>query len=399
MNFNQKLQHLNQLTGAEFLKQYWQKKPLLIRNAFPEFATSRNNPLSPDELAGLATEKDVHARIIRGSHQKDDWQLEYGPFDAARFAKLKGNDWSLLVSDVEKHLPYFAKYIDYFRFIPDWRIDDLMISYAPKGGSVGRHIDHYDVFLLQTYGTRRWQIETTASDEAEIIAGQEIELLAEFNATASWVLKPGDMLYLPPAFAHYGVALEDCMTWSFGFRAPSYVDLVNEYAANCAASLEQKPTKMQLYQDADLKLQPNPALLDKAVVAKIKSKLGALLTASDADFSRWLGEMLSEQSSLYTVYPPLEKINPSQLKSALNNNDNLLLNPKLRLIYINSDAAYTVFLNGSSQFLTSPQIEKIAAEHKITKTEVDAANLELLEWICDTYNLGYWLFESDYSNE
>ena len=205
-----------------FLSEYWQKKPLLIRQAFPSFVT----PLPADELAGLSLDPDTTPRLIM-QDSGGDYHVEYGPFDETRFSSLTGNNWSLLVTDVDKHIPQLATYLDPFHFLPNWRIDDLMISYAPEGASVGAHVDDYDVFLLQASGQRRWSIDLDASRNQQLLADAQLKLLSSFQADEVWELMPGDMLYLPPGIGHHGVASsEQCTTWSVGFRAPASDELL-----------------------------------------------------------------------------------------------------------------------------------------------------------------------------
>ena len=222
------------LDEGGFLARHWQRAPLLMRQALPDFRT----PLPADELAGLALEPDTTPRLIRrerdGRHT-----LEHGPFEAEMFATLGDGDWSLLVTDVEKHLPELLPWLAPFRIAPDWRLDDLMVSYAPDGGSVGAHVDEYDVFLLQASGTRRWSIDASATAGAhELVTSGELRLLADFAPTDTWELVPGDILYLPPGVPHHGIALgEDCTTWSIGFRAPSVADVVQHFAELLAERL------------------------------------------------------------------------------------------------------------------------------------------------------------------
>lgn len=227
------LQWPDGLDERQFLEQYWQQQPLLIRQAFPGFTT----PLPADELAGLSLEAGTTPRLIL--RQSDgSYVLEHGPFDTDRFASLGEADWSLLITDVEKHLPEFAAYLAPFRFLPDWRIDDLMISYAPDGASVGAHVDEYDVFLLQASGTRRWMIDTSERD-IQSVPDATLNLLANFEATDTMELQAGDMLYLPPGVPHHGIAVgAECTTWSIGCRAPSKTDVLVEFAAVLAETLD-----------------------------------------------------------------------------------------------------------------------------------------------------------------
>ena len=214
------------LSDQAFLDEYWQQKPLLIKQGLPDFET----PISPDELAGLAIEEDTTPRLIL-QNSAGEYSVEHGPFDEERFASLQHNDWSLLVTDVEKHLPDIGEYLTPFQFLPSWRIDDLMISYAPDGASVGAHIDEYDVFLIQASGTRRWKIDDSDNPDVSLVEDATLKLLANFNASHTFDLNAGDILYLPPGVPHHGIAIgDDCTTWSVGFRAPAIADIISEFS-------------------------------------------------------------------------------------------------------------------------------------------------------------------------
>ena len=218
---------------ATFLRDYWQQRPLLIRNPWNGW----HNPLSPDELAGLACEESVEARLI--SQSGAALEAEHGPFPEERFARLGEQGWSLLVQAVDHHVPEVAELIAPFRFIPDWRIDDVMVSLASDGGGVGPHFDHYDVFLIQGLGRRRWQVGQLCDDATPLLPHDDLRLLADFRATEEWLLEPGDILYVPPRIAHNGVAVgTDCMTYSVGFRAPSRTELIGGWCDEVVAGLE-----------------------------------------------------------------------------------------------------------------------------------------------------------------
>ena len=203
MNPDQPLQLLGGLTAREFLRDYWQRKPLLIRQAIPDF----QNPLEPDELAGLSLEEEIESRLIIG--QDRTWELRRGPLPEDTFAGLPERDWTLLVQSVDQFVPEVDEVLEPFRFLPSWRVDDVMISYAAPGGGVGPHYDHYDVFLLQGHGRRRWRIGQPCTADSPLIDGLELKILADFQQTDEWVLEPGDMLYLPPGIAHYGIAEDE----------------------------------------------------------------------------------------------------------------------------------------------------------------------------------------------
>jgi len=294
-----------------FLEQYWQKKPLLIKQAIPDFIS----PLSPDELAGLACEEDVNARLViehpAANVDQTPWSVEYGPFDESRFSELPDTHWSLLVSDVERHVPETRDIVEKFRFIPDWRIDDLMISYAPEGGSVGPHTDAYDVFLLQIHGQRQWQISSDYNKT--LLSNTELSILENFSSEHQWILNPGDILYLPPNVAHHGVALGDCMTASVGFRAPTIHAMVHDYADSIASQLDAT----LLYADPDLKVQSHPSEISIDAIEKIKNILIDKLSIDTDSVQRWLGEYTSDNKTQgqYETNTPISDF--SELKTLL----------------------------------------------------------------------------------
>jgi len=274
------------LDAAGFLATYWQKRPCLLRDFAPGFAS----PLSPDELAGLSCEPDVESRIVI-EQGTTPWELRHGPFSAADFAKLGDRGWTLLVQDVDKHLPDLAGILEAFDFVPRWRIDDLMISFAPPGGSVGPHVDAYDVFLVQGMGRRRWIIDPEPSSLATL-DGPEIAVLSDFRGKASYDLAPGDALYLPPGVAHHGVALDECMTYSVGFRAPSRHELIESFASRVAGVIPEA----ERYADPDL--APDEAdgtLIGPAALARAREALGPLgRSVDDHDLAEWFGATLTE---------------------------------------------------------------------------------------------------------
>ena len=249
------------MSPTRFLRDYWQKRPLLIRGAFADF----QDPLAPDDLAGLACEPAALARIVVHEARRDRWKLRTGPFDPADFARLPKRDWTLLVQDVDKWDADVATLLPRFSFLPSWRIDDVMVSYAEDGGSVGAHVDQYDVFLLQGLGRRRWQLTTDAAASREFRTDAELKLLREFTPTHEWILEPGDMLYLPPGVPHHGVAVGPCMTYSIGMRAPSQAELLVDFAETVAETL---PDSLRLA-DPDLAPVRGAGEIDDAAIAHV----------------------------------------------------------------------------------------------------------------------------------
>jgi len=260
-----------------FVRDHWQKTPLLIRNPWDAWA----NPLSPDELAGLACEDDVESRLIIGKPKGP--KVGHGPFAEKRFAKLGKHPWTLLVQAVDLYVPAVAALLDPFRFVPNWRIDDVMVSYASDGGGVGPHFDQYDVFLIQGLGQRRWRIGGKCEATTPLLPHDDLQLLAEFEATEEWVLSPGDMLYLPPGIAHDGIAVgDDCMTYSIGFRAPARSELIAHFADHLLAELSEDDR----YTDPDLAAADDPDEISDAAIDRLHAMV--LEKMQDrAAFARW----------------------------------------------------------------------------------------------------------------
>lgn len=216
---------LGSLGADDFLRDYWQQRPLLIRDALTEY----RSPVTPNELAGLATDEHVESRLITGGGS-EPWTLQYGPFPDEAFSKLPDANWTLLVQAVDLWVPEVGRLLEYFDFLPRWRLDDIMVSFAPVGGSVGPHFDQYDVFLLQVEGQRNWQIGDPCDATSALVPEIPVKVLAEFTPREEWLLSPGNMLYLPPGIAHWGVALSDCLTFSIGFRSPTIADMLGDLA-------------------------------------------------------------------------------------------------------------------------------------------------------------------------
>ncbi len=212
----------NGLTTDTFLSRFWQQRPLLMPGGLAEY----HCPLSAEELAGLACEEEIESRIVLEKGGNKPWEGRSGPFSEEDFAALPESHWTLLVQDVDKHIEEMADLLEPFRFIPDWRLDDIMISYAVDQGSVGPHIDDYDVFLIQVEGERRWLVDSQPGEESNHIPGLDLRILPEITPDNEWLMKPGDVLYLPPNIPHWGVAEGDgCMTCSVGFRTPSHQEI------------------------------------------------------------------------------------------------------------------------------------------------------------------------------
>ncbi|MES2367243.1 MAG: cupin domain-containing protein [Pseudomonadota bacterium] len=283
---------LGGMSATRFLREYWQKKPLLIRNAIPEF-TGLINPVA---LIELSCEDDVQARLISQKKQSD-WQLQHGPFSKTDFKRIGKQPWTLLVQELNHHLDAAETLLARFNFIPHARLDDLMVSYAVDGGGVGPHFDSYDVFLLQGEGQRRWQI--SAQDNLELVPNAPLKILRHFRSEQEWLLNPGDMLYLPPRYAHNGVAVGECMTYSIGFRSPS----VQEIATQFLVYMQDRIELAGMYQDPNLSLQKHPAQIGDAMLAQVDAMIERIRWSSK-DVADFLGCYLTEPKSHQFFEPP-----------------------------------------------------------------------------------------------
>lgn len=323
----------------EFLRTYWQKRPLLIRNPWAAW----RNPLEPDELAGLACEDGVEARLI--VQKPKGFAVEHGPFPETRFAKLGKHPWTLLVQAVDHLVPDVAALIEPFRFIPNWRIDDVMVSYASDGGGVGAHFDQYDVFLVQGLGQRRWQIGAKCDATTPLLPHDDLRLLADFEMTEEWLLEPGDMLYVPPGVAHNGVAVgDDCMTYSIGFRAPSRSELIAHFADHLLAELGEDDR----YADPDLATQANPGEIAPGGVAKIHAMITEKLLDRKA-FARWFGVFNSTPKYTDQDFSPEVAASADEVVGHIERGDALIRNPASRFSFIRGDGgAVTLFVDGEA---------------------------------------------------
>ncbi|ONH55892.1 50S ribosomal protein L16 3-hydroxylase [Pseudomonas cedrina] len=369
MNPDIPLQLLGGITAREFLRDYWQKKPLLIRQAIPDF----ESPIDADELAGLALEEEVESRLVI-EHGERPWELRRGPFAEDTFSTLPEREWTLLVQAVDQFVPEVAELLEQFRFLPSWRIDDVMISFAAPGGSVGPHFDNYDVFLLQAQGKRNWKIGQMCSSESPLLQHADLRILADFEESAEWVLEPGDMLYLPPRLAHFGIAEDDCMTYSVGFRAPSAAEVLTHFTDFLAQYL----TDEERYTDADAQPVSDPHQIQSDALDRLKSLLAEHMS-DERMLLTWFGQFMTEPR-----YPELvagEEVVEEDFVSSLQDGAILVRNPSARMAWSEVDDDVLLFASGQSRYLPG----------KLR---------ELLKLICaadalHADNLGPWLADED----
>lgn len=373
-------------TGG-FLREIWQQKPLLIRDSWNRWS----NPLEPDELAGLACEAGIESRLVIGT--PNQWALEHGPFSAARFAEMGTHPWTLLVQSVDHHVPAVAALLEPFRFVPNWRVDDVMVSYAVDGGGVGAHFDNYDVFLVQGLGERRWQIGRSCDHATPLLPHDELRLLADFEPTEEWVLGSGDILYVPPGVAHNGIAVgDDCMTYSIGFRAPSRGELIGRWAEHVADGLDEDDR----YTDPGLAAQENPGEISPHALARLRELIAERVLDPEA-FARWFGRHSTAPKNPEIDWRPEQPVDPNELRSRAAEGVTLLHNPASRFSFIrNEGGALELFVDGRSYACSGPAAtfaEQLCAnDHLRVEGEV-AASEACLDLVLDLLREGSLAFE------
>ena len=296
------------MAPAKFLRDYWQKRPLLIRGAF-----AAAEWIAPNDLAGLACEDLALSRLVEYDPKRDRWKVRNGPFAESEFARLGHRHWTLLVQDVEKWDADVAAILTHFNFLPSWRIDDVMVSYAEDGGGVGAHVDQYDVFLIQGIGRRRWRIDTRKEAAKEFRDDAELKLLRTFDPTHDWILDAGDMLYLPPGVPHEGTAIGECMTYSVGMRAPSQAELLLDFAESIAEPLGEEPR----FVDPDLEPSADPNEITVDAIARVRAALPWLGAVDDDAFLDWFGRFITRYRAAHEAAPNPKGISASTLAKKL----------------------------------------------------------------------------------
>ncbi|MFW2159991.1 JmjC domain-containing protein [Acinetobacter beijerinckii] len=335
---SQSLTVLGGITAEEFLNEYWQKKPLLVRNALPEII----GLLEPEDVQELALEEDVTARLIRQKNKNpNEWHVKSSPLTKGDFQKLP-NLWTILVQAVDHYSFDIAELWKKFPFIPQWRRDDIMVSYAPKGGSVGKHFDFYDVFLVQGHGHRRWQLGQMCNESTEFLPDQPLKLLAEIDVHFDEVLAPGDLLYVPPGLAHYGVAEDDCLTFSFGFRMPNLSEMIDQVSDKFA---ENDSLKNPLLDIARQQTE-NLGEINSTEFSYLKTELLNYLSKAP-EFDAAIMSYMSESNYPNSIPEP-EEIEANDLLEVVGNGYQLILEPASRLLYRNQNEVLDFWANGEN---------------------------------------------------
>jgi len=335
------------LDPQKFLAEYWQTKPLLIRQAIRDFQPE----LTADDLAGLSLEDNIRSRIAIENAINDQWECRFGPFAASDFEDLPDTHWTLLVQDVEKHLPEYAGLLDYFSFLPRWRIDDLMVSYAVDGGSVGPHTDNYDVFLIQARGQRHWQIQTENINADDIRDDTDLRILNNFHADNEWTLDPGDMLYLPPGVAHHGVAVGECMTFSIGFRAHSDIELLQTFTDKVSVS-----NQIKYHADQTTPSTGHRGELDQHSLHQFRHMLEALL-GDQQQLTKIFAEYLTEPVDTPALYD-IEINSLEDFIDRISTATTLNIHPAVRTLYTQQDGTLNWYIHSAEY-----QVSRHAAEN------------------------------------
>jgi len=371
-----------------FIAEYWQKRPLLMRNAIdPALLT-----FPPEELAGLACEESVESRLIQQSGETA-WHMQHGPLEEETFSQLPDSRWTLLVQDVDKHVPEVARLLGAFDFLPDWRIDDIMISYATNEGGVGPHTDNYDVFLLQAQGKRRWRLSEHEYTDDDLLADCPLRVLREFDTSEDWTLHPGDVLYLPPRLAHWGTAVGDCMTWSIGMRGPSQDEMLDAWL-----QYRSERGNTRYFHD---QLIPGRVLSDSILepeIERARMLMNEMLPEDNEEFRRWFACFVTEPKPDFEIAPLKAPLQPDQLKAQVADGEALVRHPWARFACISTEHSQAFCAQGEC-FDVPKELEKaftsvcgqrrLASEVLLT-LEPQAV---LWPWLTRLFNRGLLIFD------
>lgn len=375
------------MAPAEFLRGYWQKRPLLIRNAFAGFVS----PIQPEDLAGLACEELALSRIVSHDRARDHWQLRSGPFREDEFPGMPHQNWTLLVQDVDKWDADVGALLEHFDFLPRWRIDDIMVSFAAPGGSVGAHVDQYDVFLLQAQGHRRWQIDASvalggAQPSLDFRNDVELKLLREFEPTHDWVLGPGDMLYLPPNVPHHGVAEDACLTFSVGMRAPSAAELLGDFVDTLAADADDTLR----YHDPDLAPAADPAQIDTAAMNRAVEALNMLRMNDPERLGDWFGRFMTVYRSAGEVVAAGPERSRIEVEWDLEQGALLERHPWSRMAWRKASRGARLFVSGRILALSARDAARIANATALDGGDYRALSQKGRDCVFELFRAGHY---------
>jgi 50S ribosomal protein L16 3-hydroxylase len=364
--------HFLRLTPSEFMRRHWQKKPLLVRGALPQYA----DLVDRTGLMRLAQHDDVVSRLVM--QVRGRWQVRHGPFTRASLGRLPRRGWSLLVQGVDHVLPRAAMLLREFSFLPYARLDDVMVSYAPPGGGVGPHFDSYDVFLLQGEGARRWQ--TSAQRDLSLVPGAPLRILQRFRPRHEWTVEPGDLLYLPPHHAHDGVALADCITISVGFRAPSAAEITARFLDYLHDTLSPEG----LYADPGLRPVAHPAHIGNDMLAQFSRMLRAIRW-TDRDVAEFAGRYLTEPKQHVVFERPARPLTRNRFARTVSRHGVRLALNTAMLFH-----GHAFYINGDSHrasATTAPLLRRLA-DRRVLRPPF-ACDDECVDLLHEWYRAGY----------
>lgn len=346
----------SQVSQDQFVNEYWHKKPLLIRNAIN--AESMAVIPGKSQLKKLSSNHDIQSRLVF-KNSETQYDVEYGPFESNDWDELDHDCWSLLVSDIDKWTPNSRNLLKHFDFLRNWIFDDIMVSCGSIGGTVGPHTDHYDVFLLQTQGKRQWSYSQNRILNPDLLPEQALKLMSQFKADEIHELNPGDILYLPPEVAHYGIATtDDCVTCSIGMRTPSHSELLTSFVDNIA----QKLSDDKRFEEPAFNEHPNIGEFTLSDMTSISNLLSESLSSKNSNLNQWFGKYITEYRSLFFEFNHYQSID------MMNNKQNLLLSPFTKCCYFKEKNNAQLFVNGES-FISSIILAEMICDVKIIKID------------------------------
>ncbi|WP_131864047.1 ribosomal protein uL16 3-hydroxylase [Biostraticola tofi] len=366
------------LNWPEFLEKYWQKHPVVLKNAFADFI----DPITPDELAGLAMESEVDSRLV--SHTDGQWQARFGPF--THFDNLGETGWSLLAQAVNHWHAPSAELVRPFRMLPDWRLDDLMISYSVPGGGVGPHIDQYDVFIIQGMGRRRWRVGDNVPLQ-QFCPHPALLHVEPFTPIIDTELEPGDILYIPPGFPHDGLTYESALNYSVGFRGPNGRDLLSSFADYAL----EHDLGGEHYSDPDLTCREHPGRVEEHELNRLREMMIATINQPD-DFLQWFGRFATTPRHELDIAPAEPAYQHDEIADALIGGSNLTRAAGLKVLSISD----TCFVNSELLEIVDPKAADALCRYTVIgKNELGEAlhHPAFIAQLTRLVNQGYWYFD------
>ena len=370
------LTHLGKHTVARFMREAWQRRPLLIRRALQAFVS----PVTREQLFELAAHDDVESRCV--SAFRGHWRLAHGPFERSMLPPLARRNWTLLVQGLDLHLPAAHELLQRFRFVADARLDDLMASYATDGGGVGPHVDSYDVFLIQAHGRRRWRI--SRQRDLGLVDGLPLAILADFRPSAEWVLEPGDLLYLPPGVAHDGVALGECITLSVGFRAPAWQELVEPWFLQQA----DRARLAGRYGDPGARPARHPGVLPAAMIEQAWQRFSRLQPRRSDAVEMLLAQLTEPKAQVIFERPRRPPTLATFARAAAQGRLRLRVDARSRCLYAGRRFAINGEVCAPDAF--DPRLAMLADSRRLDADSLRGAPAALLALLHD-WHLAGWL--------